>query len=262
MKISRRLFALTVLSAQVATAVAADAGGDQPPVDTSQWKCKFCAFEKGWSGDLDLGLGYVSRDSFKFGEYTGLNEQGGFLIGNGSARFRGENANYLNIDASNLGLDSRSLSAEGGQQGAIKLFLNYKELPHYISDSVVTPFVGTGGNTLTLPSGWVTAPSTGTMTSLPGSLHDVDLETKRKRLGVGISLIPATNWQYTLSFREETKEGTQRIAGAFLFSSAQLVLPVDYVTDQFDASASYSGSKLQAKFAYYVSTFNNRIDFL
>ena len=262
MKISRRLFALTVLSAQVAAAVAADAGGDQPPVDTSQWKCKFCAFEKGWSGDLDLGLGYVSRDSFKFGEYTGLNEQGGFLVGNGSARFRGEDAVYWNIDASNLGLDSRSLSVEGGQQGAVKLFFNYKELPHFISDSAVTPFAGTGGNTLTLPPGWVAAGSTNAMSSLAGSLHDVDLDTKRKRLGMGISLIPSTNWKYTLSFREETKEGTQRVAGTFLFSAAQLVLPVDYVTDQFDASASYSGGKLQAKFAYYASIFQNRNDFL
>jgi len=258
MKTSRRLFALTVLSAQVAAAVAADSpAGGQPPVDTSQWQCKFCEFEEGLSGTLDVGLGYVSDDSFKFGEYTGLHEQGGFLVGNAGARFRGEDAAYWNVDASDLGLDSRSLSAEGGKQGAYKLFLNYKELPHFISDSVLTPFSGTGGNSLTLPPGWVTAPSTDTMTSLAGSLHDADLETQRKRLGVGVSLTPAPEWEYALNFRHETKEGTQRIAGAFFFNSAQLVQPVDYVTDQLDASASYAGRKLQAKFAYYASTFKN-----
>jgi len=258
MKTSRRLFALTVLSAQVAAAVAADdPAGGQPPVDTSQWGCKYCEFEEGLSGTLDVGLGYVSDDSFKFGEYTGLHEQGGFLVGNAGARFRGEDAAYWNVDASDLGLDSRSLSAEGGKQGAYKLFLNYKELPHFISDSVLTPFSGTGGNSLTLPPGWVTAPSTDTMTSLAGSLHDADLETQRKRLGVGVSLTPAPEWEYALNFRHETKEGTQRIAGAFFFNSAQLVQPVDYVTDQLDASASYAGRKLQAKFAYYASTFKN-----
>lgn len=258
MKTSRRLFALTVLSAQVAAAVAADdPAGDQPPVDTSQWECKYCEFEEGLSGTLDLGAGYVSDDSFKFGEYTGLHEKGGFLVGNAGARFRGGDAAYWNVDASNLGLDSRSLSAEGGKQGTYKLFLNYKELPHFISDSVLTPFSGTGGNSLTLPPGWVTAPSTDTMTSLAGSLHGTDLETQRKRLGVGVSLTPAPEWEYALNFRHETKEGTQRIAGAFFFSSAQLVQPVDYVTDQLDASASYAGRKLQAKFAYYASTFKN-----
>jgi len=258
MKTSRRLFALTVLSAQVAAAVAADdPAGGQPPVDTSQWGCKYCEFEEGLSGTLDVGLGYVSDDSFKFGEYTGLHEQGGFLVGNAGARFRGEDAAYWNVNASDLGLDSRSLSAEGGKQGTYKLFLNYKELPHFISDSVLTPFSGTGGNSLTLPPGWVTAPSTDTMTSLAGSLHDADLETQRKRLGVGVSLTPAPEWEYALNFRHETKEGTQRIAGAFFFNSAQLVQPVDYVTDQLDASASYAGRKLQAKFAYYASTFKN-----
>jgi MtrB/PioB family decaheme-associated outer membrane protein len=258
MKISRRLFALTVLSAQVAAAVAADSpAGGQPPVDTSQWQCKFCQFEEGLSGTLDLGAGYVSDDSFKFGEYTGLHEQGGFLVGNASVRSRGEDAAYWNIDASNLGLDSRSLSVEGGKQGTYKLFLNYKELPHFISDSALTPFAGTGGNLLTLPSGWVTAPTTDTMTSLAGSLHEADLETQRKRLGVGVSLTPAREWEYALKFRHETKQGTQRIAGAVFFNSAQLVQPVDYVTDQLDASASYAGRKLQAKFAYYASTFKN-----
>lgn len=264
MKISRQLFALTVLSAQVAAAVAADVtGGNQAPVDTSQWKCKFCAFQEGWSGNLDLGLGYVSRDSFKFGEYTGLNEQGGFPVGNGDARFRGEDARFLNIDASNLGLDSRAVRAEGGKQGRYELFLDYKELPHFISDSAVTPFLGTGGNTLTLPAGWTAAGSTGSMVDLPGSLHEVDLETKRKRLGLGVTLIPATDWKYGVTVRHETKEGTQRFAGTFLTtSSAQLVMPVDYETDQIEAFASYTGKALQARFAYYVSNFRNGNDSL
>lgn len=264
MKISRQLFALTVLSAQVAAAVAAEVpGGDQAAaVDTSQWKCKFCVFQEGWSGNLDLGLGYVSRDSFKFGEYTGLNDKGAFLVGNGDARFRGEDARYLNIDASNLGLDSRAVRAEGGKQGRYELFLDYKELPHFISDSAVTPFLGTGGNSLTLPTGWVFGGTTPGMTALPGSLHEVDLETKRKRIGVGVTLIPTTDWKYGVTVRHETKEGTQRIAGTFFLNSAQLVMPVDYVTDQIEAFASYAGKALQARFAYYVSNFRDGNDSL
>ncbi|HYA37900.1 MAG TPA: MtrB/PioB family decaheme-associated outer membrane protein [Candidatus Methylomirabilis sp.] len=260
MDISKQLLLLFALSAPTAAAVAADSAGlgAQPLVDTSQWLCKYCTFEKGWSGTVDLGATYVSEDSFKFGEYTGLNKKGAYFLGDGSARFRGEDANYWNIEATDLGLDSRSVSLEGGQQGAVTLFLNYKELPHFISDSAVTPYFGTGSRSLTLPTGWVPAGTTGGMSALPGSLHEVDLETKRTRIGMGVSLIPATNWRYSLNFREETKEGTQRVAGTFFFNSAQLVMPVDYVTDQIDASASYSGRQLQAKFAYYGSTFNNK----
>jgi len=253
MKNSIKMFPLILLYAQVAAVAAADNAAP----DTSQWVCKFCEFEEGFSGTLDLGLGYVSEDSFKFGEYNGLNEKGGFLIGNATLRSRGENANYWNVDGSNLGLDTRSLGVGGGKKDKYKLNLQYDELPHYISDSVATPYLGSGSDTLTLPGTWVPAGSTAGMTDLANSLQPVDLETKRTRLGLGVTLDVVRDWEYAVKVRHETKEGMQRIAGTFFFNAAQLVQPVDYVTDQVDASASYTGSKWQARLAYYGSTFNN-----
>jgi MtrB/PioB family decaheme-associated outer membrane protein len=264
MKISKHLFLLFTLSAPAVAAMAADPsdGGNEASVDTSQWKCKFCAFEEGTSGTVDVGAGYVSDDSYKFGEYNGLNQKGGFFIGDANVRSRGEDAAYWNIDATDLGLDTRSVGVEGGKQGTYKMFFKYKELPHFISDSVVTPFGGTGGTSLTLPSGWVPAGSTSGMTALPGSLHDADLDTKRKRMDVGVSLIPASLWQYGINFRHETKDGTQRIAGTMFLNSAQLVKPVDYVTDLAEAFVSYGGAKWQARLAYNASIFRNNDDSL
>ena len=258
MKTSNQLLLLGMLAALPVTALAADRGTVQP--DTSKWECKSCPIEQqGWSGSVDAGLGNVSSGSSKFGEYNGLNEQGGFFIGDGAARFRGGDAHYWNIDASDLGLKSRSLDAEGGRQGKYKLILKYNELPHFISDSAQTPFVGNGGASLTLPAGYPAA------APLPvaGTLQRVDLGTQRKRLGAGASWIAAENWEYAVNFRRETKEGTKRTAGAFFsLNAAQLVEPVDTVTDQIDASTSYTGNRLQAKLAYYGSTFRNGNDSL
>ena len=257
MKTANQLFLLGMFSALSAAAVAADSatGTGQAAVDTSKWQCTLCKFEDGLSGTLDLGVGNVSDKSSKFGDYTGLHEKGGFLIGDGAARFRGADAAYWNADASNLGLDSRALDVEGGKQGKYKLFFHYGELPHYISDSAQTPFIGNGGASLTLPAGFP-AGTTGLM-PLAGTLQQVDLETKRQKLGVGASWTPVRDWEYAFNFRRETKEGTKRTAGAFFVNSSQLVEPVDYVTDQMDASASYTGARLQAKFAYYGSRFRN-----
>lgn len=226
-------------------------------VDTSKWKCKYCVFEDGRSGSLELGPGYVSADSFKFGEYTGLNQQGGFVLGNADARYRrSEDAAYFDMSATNLGLDSRALHVDGGKQGKYKLFLNYDEIPHYISNSATTPFLGTGGSSLSLPAGWVRAGTTGGMTALPASLHSVDLETQRKRLDLG-ALLGATRWEYAVRFRHETKDGMKATAGSFIFNSTQLIQPIDYSTDQVDISAAYNGQRWQAKLAYYGSTFRN-----
>jgi len=254
------LFPLLILSVQATTAMAADnpgAADGLPPVDTTEWKCTYCVVEEGYSGPVELGLGYVSTDSYKFGEYTGLNKKGAYLIGDAQLRFRGADAYYWNVDASNLGLDSRSLAVEGGKQGTYKLILKYDELPHFISDSVTTPFLGTGTDSLTLPSTWVRAGTTTGMTDLANSLHNVNLETSRKRLGLGATLASGAPWQYAFNVRHETREGTQRIAGSFFFSTAQLVMPVDTVTDQLDVSAAYTGKKLQARLAYYGSLFSN-----
>ena len=255
MKTSDQLFLLGMLAALPATVVAADGGTGQP--DTSKWECKACPVEQGWSGSVDASLGNVSNGSSKFGEYNGLNKQGGFFIGDGAVRFRGADAYYWNINASDLGLKSRSLDAEGGSQGKYKLMLNYDELPHFISNSALTPFVGNGGASLTVPAGFVRAGTTGLMPSLAGALQQVDLGTERKRLGVGASWIPTTDWEYAFNFRRETRDGTKRTAGAFFVNSAQLVEPVDNITDQLDASASYTGTRLQAKLAYYGSRFSN-----
>ncbi len=249
--ISRHLF-FVALSAQVFVAAAAE-----PDADTSNWKCEDCPFETGINGEVEAGLGNVSDDSFKFGDYTGLHEEGVYFIGNADIRHRGENGRYWDLFAEDLGLDSRALNVEGGRQGSYKWFLDYSELPKYLLDTSRTPFLGEGGDSLALPGGWVPAATTGGMTALPGSLREVDIFHERTRIGLGFSLIQSQHWEYNVKYRRETKEGTKTIGGSFGGTAAILPEPVDYVTDQLDAIASYKGSKWQAQFAYYGSFFSN-----
>jgi MtrB/PioB family decaheme-associated outer membrane protein len=239
------------------------AGADETPaVDTSRWTCKYCPFDEGFSASVELGPGWVSDDSFKFGEYTGLNKQGGFAVANAEARYRKRDGTWYDLTLTDLGLDSRSLSAAGGKQGTYKLFLSYKELPHYITGTALSPFLGIGTGSLTLPAGWVAAGSTGTMPSLAASLHGVDLETRRRAVDFGAALTPVVHWEFAVKFRHEEKTGTLGTAGAFEFNSSRLAMPVDYDTNQIDASAAYSGSRFQARFAYYGSIFKNNEDTL
>ena len=257
------VFAGCLLALQLSGAAAQEADDAKMRApDISKWQCEYCAFEEGWYTDLTLGIGSVSDDSYKFGEYNGLQEQGAFAIVDGTARYRGDEAAYIDITMSDLGLDSRSLLVEGGRQGSYDLQLSYDEIPHYISDSASTPYLGSGGDSLSLPAGWVAAGGTGSMTALDASLHDVDLETRRKRLGVGLSITTESPWSYKLDLRRDDKQGSKLGGGAIAFSTAQLVEPVDYVTDEIDASVSYTRHGLQAKLAYYVSTFSNANDSL
>ena len=42
--------------------------------DTSNWKCTSCPYPKSMTGNVEAGLGTVSEDSKKFGDFTGLDE--------------------------------------------------------------------------------------------------------------------------------------------------------------------------------------------
>jgi MtrB/PioB family decaheme-associated outer membrane protein len=226
-------------------------------LDTSRWECEYCIVESGFSGGAELGVGDVSDDSFKFGEYNGLEDDGAFFIGNGTARYRDGDAGYLDLKVRDLGLDTRSLDFEGGRQGRYRLFLTYDEIPHNISDSAKTPYLGSGGDMLGLPANWVTAGSTAGMTELAGSLRNADVDTQRQRFGIGGAFIPARKWETSVNFRHEVRDGQLGSGGAFFFNAAQLVEPIDYVTDELEAAVTYTTRKWQARLSYYGSFFDN-----
>jgi MtrB/PioB family decaheme-associated outer membrane protein len=214
-------------------------------VDTSQWKCESCPFEKaGSSATLELGAGAVSDDSAKFGDYTGLQKKGGFSVAGGAARYRTEEAVFGNVTASDLGLDSRALAGELGQEGLYTLRFGYAEIPRYQSNGAMTPFLNSGGAVLALPPG-------------DPLLRSAELATKRKRLDAGVSWIGMENWTHRVEARHEARDGTQRSAGAFATTAAQLVAPVDHVTDQLEVSTAYAASSWHATLAYQASLFRN-----
>jgi len=109
---------------------------------------------------IEVGPGNVGDDSFKAGEYTGLNDKGVFGIGN--VDVRGGNSGYntattqrWRIKGTDLGLDTRSLAADVGQQGRFRLSAVFDQLRRNRSDTYETPFLGAGSGVLSLPGTWI-----------------------------------------------------------------------------------------------------------
>ncbi len=226
-------------------------------VDISQWHCKFCPFEQLEHSEITLGLLYVNDNSYKYGEYTGLKESGGYPLLNAKLRYRNEDTSYIELDAEDLGLDKRWLDLEMGMQGKYRLTVGYDDSIKLKSNTAATPYEGVGTSTLSLPAGWVNANSSSDMTSLATSLHQVELKTRRQKVSFGAAIQQDNNWNYAVDFSREHRDGKHGTAGAFFFRSAELVMPIDYITDELDITASYTGKKLQTQLAYYSSLFSN-----
>lgn len=227
------------------------------------------------SSEVEVGVGNVSDDSYKFGDYgRGLEESGTYLIGNVDLNMRGDNnANYLEVVGHNLGLDSRSIKIMGGEQGNYGLSFEYDELTKLHSDSYQTPFTGMGSTYLTKPAGWTVGnannPSTATMTDLAANMKRFDVETQRRAASLGLTKQLDGGWNVALNYKREKKEGTQ-LSGAPMQtvnssenrSTFLAPDPIDYTTDLFDAVARYADDKLQAQVGYHVSLFDNAIQSL
>lgn len=213
--------------------------------------------------EVEIGVGYISDDSYRFGRYSGMNDEGPYFIGDIKAQNYRENGLNWRIRGINLGLDSRYLRAEGGKQGSQEYYIEYQELPNFINDTGVTPFSGIGSSNLTLPPGF------DINTNLNANLEELEQDTERKRYGVGASFIPRKlrNWNFNIAYQHETKEGVNAIGGAmggafpaFTNTTTAAILPesVDYVTDNVDLSLGYEKDKSQLEFAYHMSLFDNQ----
>ena len=120
--------------------VAARAGAqDVAPPDTSKWKCESCPFAKGHEAEYDVGGAYVSDDAARFGNATGYDEAGGYVVADGTGQYVSD-AHRTEWELEDLGLDSRSVEVEGGKPGTYKYRLDYSELPYRRYDTTQTVF--------------------------------------------------------------------------------------------------------------------------
>jgi MtrB/PioB family decaheme-associated outer membrane protein len=216
---------------------------------------------------MEFGLGWIDADSYRFGRYRGLEERGGYGVLNidwfRRAPHDSEDPVYTHLVATNLGLDTRRVDVELGRQGRYVLRAAYAELPTLRTDAGRTPFLGVGGNALTLPPGWVPAQSTAGMTALAASLQPVQIGHERRRIGLGLDALLARGWELTSAVRHERKHGLKTI-GAVIGNSGGnpraviLPEPIDYETREAEVTLRWFQPDRQLEFRYLLSLFDDR----
>ncbi|MDH3221952.1 MAG: MtrB/PioB family decaheme-associated outer membrane protein [Gammaproteobacteria bacterium] len=246
----------------VKSAIATFNETSNPEVDISKWNCRFCPdpADEPWFAEIDVGAGYVSNDSNKFGEYNGLNEAGTFPILDLDATYRDENANYLDIRADDLGLSNRRIDMWGGTQGKYRVKILLDQSERFNLDGARTPYTGTTSQVL--PGSWVAGSTTSAMTSLSTDLRDVDFSTRRHLIGLSGNFIRNARWNYDARFQRQTREGEIPFGATIgtTFADARaaiLAKPIDYVTDSFELAANYRDNDVSGTVSYLVSVFDN-----
>lgn len=274
--IRERLVAQALQASLIALAVAATPAlaqdefsleGDEPAKDTEA----LLKEQTEVSSTVEVGLGFLSDDSYRYGRYTGLTDEGVFAV-LGFDIFKrgpwdGDDATWWKASATNLGLDSREASFEYGKQGAYAFRLGFDQTPHNQSDTARTIFTNPGSTSLVLPGNWVGAQTTAGMTQLLGSLRPFEVEHERRRAEIGFEWIPATHWNLDTRYTHERKQGLKTI-GLTIGNSGgnpRSVLapePVDYLTQTADVALTFIKPEYQIRVGYYMSLFEDDNDSL
>jgi MtrB/PioB family decaheme-associated outer membrane protein len=169
MKNTKHSFAVRVSVIAVRAALAALAGLAMAPAAYADSEADQVKELTQPSSTVEVGVGDVNNASAKFGEYNGLQKDGAYLIGNfnlrGGAPYDSDSAWRWNVTGRDLGLRTRSLDAEVGNQGSFRVNYGYDELRRNYADDYQTFYNGAGTKTLTLPSSFAATPAAQRSTS-------------------------------------------------------------------------------------------------
>lgn len=259
-KLTRKLgFSMTSLLPALLPALLASGYGPLAKAQDAEpaiYACKQCVKYTGWRGTFDFGLGYVSEDSLRFGDYRGLEEEGTYNELGGDLHFRNLTGWYFDLYSVNAGSSTRQLDMRGGKQDRFELRFGTQKIPKYRGYGTQTPFLDVGSDTLSLPADWVYAPSTNQMTALQSSLAAAELKTERETMDAGGTLHLGRHLSFRIDYQRQEKKGTRHMGGG-LFNSTILPAPVDFTTDIVDTALSFASKRVQLQVGFLSSKFEN-----
>lgn len=238
---------------------------------------------------IELGAGYNSKASDKFGEYTGLTRKGADFIGNldlygGDGYGQGSGTLLMHLRALDLGTASRRVDATLAQQGSWQLGFTLDDIRHAYTDTYETPMQGRmGGNVFVIPPSFGVVSTaakpvpygTQALTDAQKALfHGFDVHTDRHTttLSGGVDFDKAWNFRMSWSHVAQSgakllgsgTDGNVQAVGATLAGyspgreSIQLLMnPTDYQTDNINATVNWVGEKAFASVSYFGSHFTD-----
>lgn len=194
---------------------------------------------------VSVGLGYVNEDNQRFGQYTGLNEEGAYgLVDIDFVHRNDATGTWVKLLGRNLGFDNRDLRFEHNRQGDWGYFIDLSQTPRFDPYTVTTRLTGIGTTTQTIAG-----------SATPREYH---LETQRDIATLGFDKNLTRGLDVQLRFRNEEKDG-ERLWGQGTFGTWRFLTdPIDQTTRQVDATLSYTGTRLQLSGGYYGTSFENR----
>lgn len=211
------------------------------------------------------GVGYQDINSLHLNRYGGPTERGPFAIiragTDGGDAWDSDGARNWSGTVDVFGFDTIAARARYGVQGRWRVGAFYDGFTRSYT-TAVSPFAGIGSATLTLPSTWVSSNTSAQFATLAQNLHPLDLKVDWRTVGGDLVVNPREGYEIRVGASHRDREGlrAQNLSFGHEMNSAVGVFfpqPVDYETDQVNASLAFTGDRLQWAATYNLSVFTN-----
>jgi len=224
------------------------------------------------ANEVALGLHYLGDDSYRFGKYSGLKEEGAevlfdFLLQKRPEWDSGDTVRWR-LQGWRLGSESRRLEGVYHDQGTQKFRFDYRQIPNNRFSDGLTPYRADSAASWQLAPNWQVAPgSSNTLgfVNLEESLVDLEVDTERKRIDLAYQRKLGSSWTMDIDWKHEKKEGVRTLGSIFGNAASNprsviLPAPVDWTTDIMEVMFNYATSRVQFGAGVYASFFNNDED--
>ncbi|OFZ22974.1 MAG: hypothetical protein A2X94_00140 [Bdellovibrionales bacterium GWB1_55_8] len=211
------------------------------------------------SGSIMLEGQVVSGDNedhAQFNKFTDIKDgvTGGFSLS-------GYNADYgMELRASDIGRDTQEFRLSGGRFESFGYELFYNEIINnraLFDGAVKGPWDGAGTATLTpVPGIDLSAANT-----TGEGFKPFDFSINRKIFGGSLDLLKGSPFFAKIGYNRENQEGLRALGMAPTFSTSSTIFempePIDYVTDNVNASVGYRSDAMAVSLEGFFSSFNN-----
>jgi MtrB/PioB family decaheme-associated outer membrane protein len=202
---------------------------------------------------VSAGIGYWDNDRPQFGIFDGMRDEGAYLLLDANINKRDDaTGTWKTLEIQDMGTNAREIRGEYLRQGDFGVTLEYNQIPRVAPYTINTNLIGIGTEEQVVGDNILTGALTGT---------NVQLETERKKLGLGFyknlqAFMPGV--EVKVNFSNEKKEGNRHWSrgGAAQFAAE----PIDYTTNQMDATLNFAGKALQLSGGYVGNWFKNDND--
>ncbi len=195
----------------------------------------------------------VSGNKAQFSQYRDLTGNGGLFsdihIGYDS------NDYWLKLDTTDIGYKDQRDELSGGMYDKFKYSLYYNQILHNITFDAISPLAGVGSTNL------VSGTGTWSNTTLPtdtSKWHSFDYSTRRDQIGGKFDVNLLDSLTADFSVLNEHKTGIYPLGGGSGGNGAiELPVPIDWVTQDYNASLLYQARPLFAQAGFLYSNFND-----